>query len=42
MERTLAFIDEDLTFTTAEMRTADVSFLDADDIREAHEEEDEA
>ena len=42
VERTLAFIDEDLTFTTAEMRPADVSFLDADDIREAHEEEDEA
>ena len=42
VERTLAFIDEDLTFTSAEMRPADVSFLDADDIREIHEEEDEA
>ena len=42
VERTLAFIDEDLTFTSAEMRPADVSFLDEDDIREIHEEEDEA
>ena len=43
IERTLmAFIDEDLTFTSAEMRPADVSFLDEDDIREIHEEEDEA
>jgi len=42
IERTLAFIDEDLTFTSAEMRPADVSFLDEDDICEIHEEEDEA
>ena len=42
VERTLAFVDEELTFTTAEMQPADVSFLDQEDYYDAHEDEDEA
>ena len=41
VERTVAFVDEELTFTTAEMRPANVAFLDQDEILEAFEEEDE-
>ena len=36
------FVDEELTFTTAEMQPADVSFLDQEDYYDAHEDEDEA
>ena len=40
-ERTLAFVDEELTFTTNELRPGDISFLDEAEIAEALADEDE-
>ena len=33
-ERTLAFVDEELTFTTSEMRPSDISFMDNEELAE--------
>ena len=41
-ERAVAFVDEELTFTTEEMLPGDISFLEAQDLADLQADEDES